>query len=347
MIESLINFAKKLEKQFDIDEIPKAANEFLSDFKIDKSLSDFEIEIKNWLLENNIPRQVNLYNNFGEPSLTIFNNQKFAVDLYFWRKNDTIIHSHGFRGAFKVLYGLSLHEQFKVQLINSYASDIQETKLLIEETKVMSPGDVNIINPALTHRVVHLDNPTVTLCIRTVEDKKLDQWHHLPTGLSFKKKNLSEKTIKQVLYFQYLLESNIKVAGEFLNNILSKLDTSDKISLYESLCYSEIGLNEESFNFIENKYKEIFEKEEWFSLYKNYFSGLSSKLQELGADKKEFKLLAHLINCDYEKKQVREILKSVSSENLEDLLVNLSSQPGIFSDGHEEGQLQKINFYRD
>jgi len=294
-----------------------------------------------------LPSQLNLYNNFGEPSLTIFNNKKFAIDLYFWRKNDTIIHSHGFRGAFKVLFGQSFHEQFKVQLLNSYANDIQETKLLSEHIKIMNPGDVNIISPQLTHRVVHIDNPTVTLCIRTVEDTALDQWHHLPTGLSFKKKNLSEKTIKQVLYFQYLLESNLDIASDFLNKLLGNLETSDKISLYESLCYSEIGLNEDSFNFIENKYKEIFEKEEWFSIYKNYFSELSSKLQEINADSKEFKLLAHLINCDYEKEQVREILNSVSNNNLDDLLVGLSKQNGIFTCGHEESQLQKINSYKD
>ena len=99
MIESLINFAKQLEQDWSIKDHPQKAKDFLSDLKVTQSLKDFELEVNKLLLNIKVPEQLNLYNNFGEPSLTIFNNGKFAVDIYFWRKNDTLIHSHGFRGS--------------------------------------------------------------------------------------------------------------------------------------------------------------------------------------------------------------------------------------------------------
>ena len=53
--------------------------------------------------------------------------------------------------------------------------------------------------------VVHIDNPTVTLCIRTCNDITIPQWHHFENGLSILKRELDESVYKKLFYFDYCL----------------------------------------------------------------------------------------------------------------------------------------------
>ncbi len=345
MISTLIDFANTLERDWSIEDHSQKALSFLSDLSINQTLEVFESSVAEWMGSCNLPKQVNLYNNFGEPSVSLFNNGKFAVDLYFWRKNDTIIHSHGFRGAFKLLYGLSLHEVFNVQTAEKFTSDIKRTSLESQKINILKPGDVHEITPELTHRVVHIDDPTVTLCVRTVEDTELEQWHHLPTGLSYKKKNLSEKLVKQVLYFQYLLNSDSLKAEQFIKNLLTGLDVSSQISLYESLCYGEVGLDESSFTVIEKEFKSIFESTNWFAMYKKYYESLGVKLQESLAENKELKFLAHAVNSNYSVEKTKDLLSLFTNKNLDELCKSLLENNNVFTNGFEETQRSKIENY--
>lgn len=345
MLKTLIETCRNLEKNWKREAFPEVARKTLEDFIVEPSLEDFEVQVANWLSSEEMLPQLNLYNNFGEPSLTLFNNGKFALDVYFWRKNDTLIHSHGFRGAFKILYGVSLHEEFEVETTETFSKDLLKTNLTQKDIRIMKQGDVQQINPdmELTHRVVHLDDPTVSLCLRTVEDTTLHQWHHLSSGLSFQKNHITEKTIKKCLYFQYLLGSDAVRAQKFYAELLSELNTSSKIALYEGLCFGQLGLYEATNEIAADFIYESFQKEKWFELYEKHYEGLQKNLQESQAQSPELKLLAHAINNNQAKEQTQKLLKELSDKKIEELCEELKTNTEVFTEGFELDQLDKID----
>ena len=335
-----------LEVNWNRESFPEDSLSALNNFNSSLGLEEFEAQISKWMLEvNKLPEQLNMYNTFGEPPVTLFNNGKFAVDIYFWRKNDTIIHSHAFRGAFKVLYGQSLHEEFQVKITDEIEKDIVCSEIVNSKTTIMNASDNQIIKPGmeLVHRVLHLDNPTITLCLRTVEDTELSQWHHLTSGLSFTKYNLDPLTIKRVLYFQYLYNSNPVNANEFLNNTLKQMDASAKLSLYESLFTNEFGLDYEVSNIIIESMHAHCENTKWFKLHDAHYSSLQNHLIEYKAPTAELKLLAHSINSNYTPQKVEQLLSSVSKTSLKDLLNQLLKEEAIFDEQYFEQQMKQIN----
>ncbi len=355
MIDKILSLAAPLEKAWNREGFPKQSLEALNSLELPQAFADLEASVAKWLLETDkLPPQVNLYNSFGEPPVTIFNNGKFALDIYFWRKNDTLIHSHAFRGAFKVLYGQSLHEQFQVKVLDSVDldsadDDIVFSNLTDSKKSIMSAGSTQVINPGmdLVHRVVHLDNPTVTLCIRTVEDLELDQWHHLPTGISYQKHNLKEETIKRILYFEFMYASDQTKALDFLNNMISKMKTSAQLDLYESLFMNELGLDYDVTCVVLDKMKDLFSSKpntKWFKQYEEHFGNIAQELDEHQVKGAGAKLLAHAINKNYSKTELKQLLGEVTTETSEDLAQQLIDSP-IFSDEHYNIQVEKINLF--
>jgi len=57
---------------------------------------------------------------------------------------------------------------------------------------ILEPGDVRAILPAekLTHRVIHLESPTVTLCVKTINEPGLHQWEYYADGLALQRHDL-------------------------------------------------------------------------------------------------------------------------------------------------------------
>ena len=324
MLKNIIENCTKLENGWTRESFPGSATAVLENLEFKGSLEAFEAEVGEWLESAKLPKQLN---------------------LYFWRKNDTLIHSHGFRGAFKILYGVSLHEEFNVKTVEQFSRDLLKTKLSQKSIKIMKAGDVQLIGPemALTHRVVHLADPTVTLCVRTVEDSELSQWHHLSSGLSFQKKHISEKTIKKNLYFQYLLQSDLKKAKSFYVKLLNELSTAEQISLYEGVCFDQIGLDPDVTELLSEMIYERFQKENWFKLYAKHYESIQSNLQESYAESAELKLVAHAINNKFSRKQLDELLGEFSKKSSFELTKELKENTYVFTEGFEDRQLDILN----
>src|SRR5437763_15773722 len=69
-----------------------------------------EDEVIAWVNRaRSLPPQLDLAATFGQPPLTLWNNTRLVVDLYFWVNTETSIHDHSFVGAFMNLRGDSLH----------------------------------------------------------------------------------------------------------------------------------------------------------------------------------------------------------------------------------------------
>lgn len=246
------------------------ATHALEHFHYNWSLESLDSEIKNWLLTNKkIPEQMSLHNTFGQPSITVFNNNKFVVDLYFWVDFDTSIHSHGFRGAFRILHGESLQEIFHTKLLNQIAEDIRLVDLTQVDRLLLKSGAVQKIAPGtdLTHRVLHLAKPTVSLCVKTINEPYIKQWNYLPTGLAIQKQYLPASVFKQIYFYQYLLNVGDKKADSFLDEFLKQLNLSTQIHIYEAVANGTLDLNELSVDKITEKFVNLYEDSSWWAPY--------------------------------------------------------------------------------
>ncbi|RYZ85906.1 MAG: hypothetical protein EOP06_15505, partial [Proteobacteria bacterium] len=145
---------------FDLEVFPSIALKALETFKYDSSASEFNSHVTGWLLGQQVlPTQINVHNTFGQPPITLFNNGKFVVDVYIWQNFDTSLHSHGFRGAFRVLFGKSLHEEFAFKPVEKFAPDVFRTSMVSPTRSLLFAGDSLPIlaGDRLTHRVIHLE----------------------------------------------------------------------------------------------------------------------------------------------------------------------------------------------
>jgi hypothetical protein len=318
MIESIINLAKEIERgTVNGDHFSGVSCDLLNNFSFEHSLENFESELENWLLSSELPKQLNVYNTFGQPPVTLFNNGKFVIDIYFWMHVDTSIHSHSFSGAFKVLFGNSIHETFKIQPKKIYAPDVMKTEIERFETKLLETGDtIEIFNGnRFIHRIIHLDSPTVTLCVRTVTDETKSQWHHFSNGLSIEKKILSESVIKNLYFYQYLFGRNEAKAMEFAENLVRSWSISVSLNLYEQLSIDSMGLSDEAIGtFFEIVFKEYGESE-WFKTYENFYR-LMEEFIEFEDHSAQSRFMEHAINTHYSFKEASALLERIQDEGL-------------------------------
>jgi len=216
-----------------------------------------------------MPDQLNVYNNFGQPPVTLFNNSHFVVDLYFWLHSDTSIHTHSFTGAFKVLFGQSHQEIFNLKNVESFEEDIRLNEYEVKERRTLKQGECQMITPGdrFCHRVSHLNSPTVTLCMRTINDKATPQWHQFENGLSILKVEIPQQVYKTLFFYQYFLSQSSKRAKTFLQDFINQSAPSLIINLFEEVLSGALGLDDEVLEKFHNMVLKTYRDKSWFQLY--------------------------------------------------------------------------------
>lgn len=267
-------------KNQDLESFAAVATQALERFNYDWSLEELERELEVWALtQKTLPNQISVHNTFGQPSITLFNDGRFVVDLYFWVDFDTSIHSHGFRGAFKVLHGESLQEVFSTSIKEKVAEDLLIVDMSEVEVEKIKEGAVRRIAPGsdLTHRVIHLANPTVSLCVKTINEPHLKQWTYLPSGLAVQKSHPSADLIKKIYFYQYLTVRGESPSGpsgrarDFLLALLDDLKLSEQIHLYEDVASRSLDLKDEVVEAITQEILERHEDQPWWALYEEAY----------------------------------------------------------------------------
>lgn len=326
--------ARWAESKNDVSAFPQIATDLLNRFRYSLSLGELNAQMSEWLLKSTLlPKQISLHNTFGQPSLTVYNNGKFIVDLYIWVDFDTSIHSHGFRGAFRVLHGQSLHETFCAKTAKEVANDLRFVDMSDVALEKLSVGDVRTIAPGvdLTHRVIHLENPTITLCVRTVSDTALRQWTYLPTGLAVQKSDVNEDLIKKVYFYQYLLGQDANQAAAYLDALIGELNLSSQIHLYEDVASGAIMLSANAAGSIAEVIVGKYQWTDWWKLYEQAHMAQMHGLFFEGCSQPIERLVAHFINSGYGFKRVSPILAQFSNEPAIDVAIRLMDEPGIFN----------------
>ncbi len=317
---------------------PAVATRILEDFDYVWTKDQLDAALSDWMLNSGeLPEQVSLHNTFGQPPISLFNNGSVVVDLYLWVGCDTAVHSHGFRGAFRVLHGQSLHEAFKVKVSRRIAPGVMTFAPGIPQRALLEAGDVRTILPGekLTHRVIHLENPTVTLCVKTINEPELYQWEYHANGLALQRRHPSPDSIKKIYYYQYLTGQNSPLAGPFLHQAFDELSVVARMNLLEEISGGGLDLSEDTVDECRAQVRAFHGREPWFQRYESaaplylkdlYFEGCGSPVERLAA---------HLINCDSDRKTMMPLLsqaidRAFTANDARDVAIALMDFEPIF-----------------
>src|SRR6185295_4583768 len=124
-------------------------------------------------------------------------DDRFFIELLFWHTGATGIHQHAFSGAFRVLAGSSLHTiyDFTPSLVLDRSLELGD--LAVRTIEVLGTGAVRAIHAgrALIHSAFHLDNPSVTLIVRTHADDSAEL-EYKPPGLALDPAARAPRTTK-------------------------------------------------------------------------------------------------------------------------------------------------------
>ena len=104
---------------------------------------------------------------FSDLPLTVYHRPDWRLELLLWNDASTDVHGHGFRGAFRVLRGGSLHARWALQEDEVYEPMLALGSAIREPLEILREGDVRTITPGLVHSLFHLERPSITLVART------------------------------------------------------------------------------------------------------------------------------------------------------------------------------------
>ena len=302
-----------------LNAFPSLATRLLTDFEYDWSQDRLDQELTRWFSKSApLPEQVSLHNTFGQPPITLFNDGRFVVDLYLWVAADTSVHSHGFRGAFRVLHGNSLQETYRVKVSRRIAPGVMECDPGIPEMSILEPGDVRTILPAekLTHRVIHLESPTVTLCVKTINEPGLHQWEYYADGLALQRHDLDADLIKEIYFFEYLLRQNATRAVRYLQGIVDGLSVVMRMTLYDALCGGALDLPEDAVDHCLAQIRRHHGKADWFKRHESPEPLHLKELQFAGCASSVDRLVAHFINGGHDLNTIRPQLSRLAGRDL-------------------------------
>jgi hypothetical protein len=208
-----------------------------------------------------LPRQAATDQAFGQPPVTVFWHQVFRMDLLFWHLATVGIHQHKFCGAFTVVHGLSLESRYHFRSVKAVARNLHFGQLDLTAAELLGRGDVRPIpyGANLIHSVLHLDAPTVTLVVRTPQDRDHGaEFEYRPPFLAIDPSGIDETAVKKLQMLGLVLrtepEQYERVAG-------TALDGADLLTTFRILEHARLHASKESLTRLsssaEQRYPEV------------------------------------------------------------------------------------------
>ncbi len=109
---------------------------------------------------------------FGQPPLNVYVGPGFFIEVLTWVESTTAVHQHNFCGAFQVLAGSSLHSAYTFAERERVGNRLLIGDTCFQGAEHLGVGDVREIHSGseLIHALFHLDHPSATIVVRTVDD---------------------------------------------------------------------------------------------------------------------------------------------------------------------------------
>lgn len=136
-----------------------------------------------------LPKQRASSDVFGQPPAVMYRSENFEIQAITWMEGTTSTHQHGFDGAFRVVWGSSLHVGYTFDQQDSMAEGHLVTgQLAMIEPEILWPGDVRpiVAGPDFIHALFHLERPSMTIVVRNGSSGlPFPQYDYRPPGLGF------------------------------------------------------------------------------------------------------------------------------------------------------------------
>jgi hypothetical protein len=190
--------------RFSVESFPEVAQRNLKEIHLKDCLSEKEIAIA-VCRGDVLPAQISLDEAFGEPPVTLLSTDRFYAEALFWTDGTTAIHEHAFAGAFTVLHGSSLHASYAFKEGHPIEQGIRAGTLKLLQVEILRAGDVRTI-PAgsqLIHSLFHLDEPSVTVVVRTPRQDVIE-YEYKPPGLAMDPRRRDSRTMKTLQVLKML-----------------------------------------------------------------------------------------------------------------------------------------------
>lgn len=177
------------------------------------------------LFTNPFPFQTNIGSAFGQPPLTVHWQPEFRIEVLFWTSSVVGIHQHAFSGAFHLLTGSSLHTVWDFKCEERVSSQLLLGALDLKKAELLGAGDTRAIiaGNRFIHATYHLDQPTVTVVVRTNSEKNhLPQYSYLEPFIAYNAVH-DNPTVRRRLQLLQMLNSTRR-DKELLDAIKCLLD---------------------------------------------------------------------------------------------------------------------------
>jgi len=184
-------------------------------------------EILSWVLRGGLPEQFDQLSKFGQPPITVYRSRRFIIDTLFWLDGTTNIHDHAFSGAFQVLAGSSIETTFSYAPSKVFDGHISFGKLSLKESALRRVGDAQPIVPGARyiHGLFHLDRPSVTVLIRTLQEPLLPlPYQYQPCGLAWNPFFRDENLDRMIEVVELLDRANNPRFDEIVGDLVTRSD---------------------------------------------------------------------------------------------------------------------------
>ena len=175
------------EHQYDEAAFSDVAKRMLTEDPPAGQISFFDVA-KFGLFTNPLPFQTDIESVFGQPPLTVHWQPEFRIEVLFWTSKVIGIHQHGFSGDFHLLTGSTLHTVWDFKCEERVSSQLLLGALDLKKAELLGAGDTRAIiaGNRFIHATYHLDQPTITVVIRTNSEKnQLPQYSYLEPFMAY------------------------------------------------------------------------------------------------------------------------------------------------------------------
>ncbi len=175
---------------------------------------------------------------FGEPPVMLYQAPRFYIEALFWRSGTTDIHEHGFSGAFAVLAGSSVHSHWRFTPERAINSRMLSGRLERVSTEILRPGGIRPIRSGdrLIHQLFHLEVPSVTVVVRTYEDRDhLPQYKYLPPGLAIDPESGDGLRTRRLLFLEGMARGQIDGLRKHAGRLAEEADAETVFYMLSAL----------------------------------------------------------------------------------------------------------------
>lgn len=127
---------------------------------------------------------------FSDGAFTVYRHPGFRIEVLVWVDGSVAIHDHQWSGAFQVLAGSSLHSEYAFQTRGGAGPYLAFGELTRSCFESLAPGDARPVQRTTgpgsvpSHRLFHLDRPSVSLAISHYPAHGGMQYEFLEPGIA-------------------------------------------------------------------------------------------------------------------------------------------------------------------